>query len=86
MNKYIRLAIYKSDTKSDEVEKSEQKPVKSVGERAKMRKQKSDELNEMITEKDEIIDKKLFKNYFHQFENLPDMQKKLSQTQNAQKK
>ena len=86
MNKYIRPAIYKSDTKSDEVEKSEQKPVKSVGERAKMRKQKSDELNEMITEKDEIIDKKLLKNYFHQFENLSDMQKKLSQTQNAQKK
>ena len=39
----------------------------------------------MITEKDEIINKELFKNYFHQFESLCDMQKKLCKTQNAEK-
>ena len=37
----------------------------------------------MITEKDKIINKDLFKNYF-QFQSLSDMQKKLFKTQNAQ--
>ena len=37
----------------------------------------------MITEKDEIIKKDLLKKNF-QFQSLPDMQKKLSKTQNAQ--
>ena len=40
----------------------------------------------MITEKDEIIDKELFKNYFYQLESLSDMQEKLRKTRNAQKK
>ena len=37
----------------------------------------------MITEKDEIINKDFFKKYF-QLQNLSDMQKKLSATQNTQ--
>ena len=37
----------------------------------------------MITEKDQIINKDLFRKYF-QFQSLSDMQKKLSKTQNAQ--
>ena len=39
----------------------------------------------MITKKDEIINRGLFKNYFHQFESLPGMQEKLRKTGNAQK-
>ena len=31
----------------------------------------------MITEKDDIINRELFKNYFHQFESLSDIQKKI---------
>ena len=42
-----------------------------------MRRQEFDELNKNITEKDEIIDKELFKNYFYQFESLSDMQIKI---------
>ena len=38
----------------------------------------------MITEKDETINRDLFKKYF-QFQSLSDMQEKLSETQNAQK-
>ena len=49
-----------------------------------MRKQKSDELNKMITEKDEIINKDLFKKYF-QFQGLSDMQEKLPKTLNTQR-
>ena len=49
-----------------------------------MGKQKSDEFNKMITKKDEIINKDLFKKYF-QFRSLSDMQEKLSKTHNAQK-
>ena len=30
-----------------------------------MRKQKSDEFNKMITQEDDIINRELFKNYFH---------------------
>ena len=39
----------------------------------------------MITEKDEIINRELFKNYFHKFESFSDMEKQLSKTQNAEK-
>ena len=39
----------------------------------------------MITEKDEIIDRDIFKKYF-QFQSLSDMPKKSSKAQNAQKK
>ena len=59
--------------------------VESIAERTKMRAQKSDELNKMITEKDEIINRDLFKKYF-QFQSLSDMQNNLSKTQNVQKK
>ena len=42
----------KSETKDyDEVEKSEEKFDESIGERVKLRRQKSDELNKMITDK-----------------------------------
>ena len=66
------------------MEKLEQKSDESIGERVKLRIQRSDKLNEIITEKDEIINKELSKNYFHQFESLSGIQKKLFQTQNAQ--
>ena len=49
-----------------------------------MRRQKPDKLNKMVIEKDEIINRDLFKKYFL-FHSLSDMQKKLSKTQNAQK-
>ena len=58
-----------SQKKYDGVEKSEQKFEESIGKRVKWRRQKSDELNKMITEKDEIISKDLFKKYF-QFQSL----------------
>ena len=61
----------------DGVEKSDQKSDKSIGERAKLRRQKSDKLNEIIIEKDEIINRDLFKNYFFNFESLSEMQKKI---------
>ena len=38
---------------------------------------KSDKLNEIITEKDEIINRDLFKNYFFIFESLSEMHKKV---------
>ena len=56
-----------------------------MGERTRTRRQKSNELNKKITEKDEVIDKELLKNYFYQFESLSDMYKELSKTRNAQK-
>ena len=56
--------------KSDGAEKSEQKSVEGIAERVKLRRQKSDELNELI------INKKLFKQYF-QYQNLSDLQKKI---------
>ena len=40
-----------------------------------MRKQRSDKLNKMITEKDEIINRDLLKKY-SQFQSLSDIQKK----------
>ena len=76
----------KSEKKYDGGKKSEQKSLKSIGERRKLRKQKSNEFNKMLTEKNEIINRQLFKNYFHQFESLSDMENKLSKTQNAQTK
>ena len=45
----------KSELKEyDGVEKSEQKAEESIGERVKLRRQKADELNKMITEKENI--------------------------------
>ena len=95
-NKIIKLfeseditpSMYAYDAKSepeiyDGVKRSEQKSVESIGARVKLRKQKSDEFNKIITKKDEVINRELFKNYFHQFESLSDTQKKLSKTQNA---
>ena len=40
-----------------------------------MRKQKSNKLDMMITEKDDIIDKELFDKYFDQFGSLSDSKK-----------
>ena len=88
-NKIIRLfegknivsSNYALDAKSepekyDGVKKSEQISVENIGERVKLRKQKSDELNKIITEKDDITNRRLFKKYF-QFQSLSDMQKKI---------
>ena len=58
------------------VKGSKQKSVEIIGERVKLRRQKSAEFNKMISEKDEIINRELFKNYFYQFQSLSDMQKK----------
>ena len=68
----------------DRVEEPRQKPDKSVVERTMLRRQKSNELNRMITENDEIISKELFKKKF-QFQSLSDMQEKLRKTSNVQK-
>ena len=85
-------SMYAYDSKSkpekyDGVKESEQKSVKSIRERVKLRRQKSDELNKMITEKDKITNKELFKKNVYQFQSLSDTQKKgkLSKTQNAEK-
>ena len=87
-SKGITPSVYPTDAKSepkehDEVKESEQKFEESIEEIVKLRGQKSDELDKMIAEKDEIINKDLFKKYFHQFESLFDMQKKFFKTQNA---
>ena len=74
----------KSESKEyDGVEESEQESKESIGERVKLRRQKSDELNKIITENDKIISKELFKNYF-QFRSLSDMQKELYETKNIE--
>ena len=88
-NKDITRSMFAYDAKSepkehDGVKESEQQSVESIGERTRLRRQKSDGFNNIITEKDNIINKDLFKKYFHQFESLSDMQKKLSKTKNAQ--
>ena len=59
---------------SDGVEESEQEFDETIGERRKMIRQKHDKLNKMIIEKDEIINRDLFKKYFL-FHSLSDMQK-----------
>ena len=69
----------------DRVKKSEQKFSKGTGERTKSRRQKSNELDKIITENDKIISKELFKNYFFNFESLSDLKEKLRKTRNAQK-
>ena len=69
--------------KYDGVKKSEEIFNESIGERVKLRSQKSDGFNKMITGKDEIINRDLFKKYL-QFQSLSDMQEELSKTQNAQ--
>ena len=46
-----------------------------------MRKQKSNELNELIAENDKIIDRNLFKRYFG-YDCLSDMQADLYETRN----
>ena len=76
--------MYAYNAKSDGVEESEQKFDEDIGERVKLGRQNSAELNEMITENDMIINKEFFKNYFH-FQGLSDMQEKLRKTKNAQK-
>ena len=68
VNKYIYPKNVYDQSKELEFEKS-------MPERTKMRRQKRNELNKVITEKDEIINKELFKNYFHEFESLSDMKK-----------
>ena len=60
--------------KYDKVEESKQKIGERIGERVKLRRQKSDELNKMITENNKIISKKLLRNYF-QLQSLSDTQK-----------
>ena len=81
-NKDITRSMFAYDAKSepkehDGVKESEQQSVESIGERTRLRRQKSDGFNNIITEKDNIINKDLFKKYFHQFESLSDMQKKI---------
>ena len=44
---------------SDELEQSEQKSEESIGERVKLRRQKFDQSNKMITETDETINRDL---------------------------
>ena len=66
-NRNIRTSVYAYSAKF-EVGKSEQKSHESFGERVKLRRQKPDKLNKMITKKDKTISKELFKNYFYQFE------------------
>ena len=46
------------------LEKPEQKFDKNIGKRVKLRRQKSNELNELIAENIKIIDKELFRRYF----------------------
>ena len=71
--------------KSEGVEKSEQKFDKSIGERTKLRRQKSNEFSKMIIQNDKIISEELFKNHFFNFKSLFDMQEKLRKTSNVQK-
>ena len=76
-NRNIGPSMYIHDAKfeprnSGGVAKSEQKTEENIGERLKLRKQRSDELNKMITEKDEIINRDLFKKCF-KFQSLSDM-------------
>ena len=77
-NKYITLSVYAYNAKSepkeyDGVEKSEQKFVEHTAERVKLKRQKSNDLNKMITKIDKIISKELFRKYFFNFESLFDM-------------
>ena len=69
--------------KYDGAKNSEEIFDEIIGERVKLRSQKSDGFNKMITEKDEIINRDLFKEYL-QFQSLSHMQEELSKTQNAQ--
>ena len=72
---------FDSDSDSDsDATKLKQNFEETVGERAKLKRQKSDELNEMITEKENIINKELLKRQFG-FQNLYNMQNVLSKTQ-----
>ena len=69
-NKNIRLSVYAYNAKSepkeyDGVEKSEQKLDENTGKTVKLRRQKSDGLYKMITEKDEIINRVFSKNIFN---------------------
>ena len=79
-NKKLNKEDEKDENFSYSPTKSKQNFEESVGERVKLKRQKSDELNEMITEKDNTIKKELFKKHFN-FQNLSDMQKSLSKTQ-----
>ena len=47
-----------------DLEKPEQKFDESIGKKVKLRRQKSNEFNELIVENDKIIDKELFRRYF----------------------
>ena len=84
----------RSDDDDDEVpdfriremfENEELKFDKNLAEEVKLKRQRFDELNNMITKKDKITDKELFKDYFFQFKDLSDMQKKLYKARSIQK-
>ena len=62
--KYIFQFLESESGSDSELIKSEQKFEESIGERVKLKRQKSDELNKMITKNDKIIKKELIKNYF----------------------
>ena len=66
-------------------ENEELKFDKNLAEEVKLKRQRFDELNNMITKKDKITDKELFKDYFFQFKDLSDMQKKLYKARSIQK-
>ena len=63
-NKNIKPSMHALDSKSDGAEKSEQKFDENIGERVKLRRQKSDRFSKIIIEKDEIINNELFIEYF----------------------
>ena len=68
-NKCLTPSVYAYNGKSepkehDEVEKSEQKFAENIAEGVKLKRQKSNELNKIITKNGKIISKELFKNYF----------------------
>ena len=89
-NKISSSSMYAYDAKSepqecDGVKESEQKAEESIGERVKLRKQRSDEFNKMITEKYEIINRDLFEKY-SQFQSLSDMPKKIAENTKCTRK
>ena len=88
-DKAISHSMHGYDAKSHGVEESEQEYDESTGERVKLGRQKPDELNKMITENENIMGQKLFKNYFSNFEKISNfdflIQKELRKTKNAQK-
>ena len=82
-NAFITKNIFPEDVEEDVYLEEKPEHEESTGERLQFRKQRSDELNKVITEKDEIINKDFFKKYFYKLESLSDMLKKFSKTQMA---